>query len=155
MKKTKILPICFLALILSSGNLLADRSGRNYVSALQTNMATSSQGYCSIRTLKGTYSYTVTGYDQNSPYAESGLETYDGRGNIVGLGSDSADSNNSGFRGTYTVNSDCTGTVDYGDNIVYNIYVRTDGAGFTFLDKTPGSVLTGDEKKISSKLILK
>jgi hypothetical protein len=156
MKKSQILTICSLALILTSGNLLANRSGRHDVSALQNNaLAASSPSYCSIKTLKGTYSYSVTGYDGNGPFAESGLETYDGKGNIAGLGSDTSDPNNAPFIGSYSLYGDCTGIADYGDNIIYNIYVKPDGSGFTFLDKTPGSILSGDEKRISKKLILK
>ncbi len=156
MKKTRILPLCSLVLIFTSGDLLAKRFDRSDVSALQNiSTAASGQSYCSIHTLKGTYSYNVTGNYGNSPFAESGLETYDGKGNIVGLGSDSSDSNNASFTGAYSINGDCTGTVDYGDNAVYNIYVKPDGSSFSFLDKTPGNVLAGEERRISKKLFLK
>ena len=156
MKHKKILPVCSLILILTSGDLLAKRFERSNASAVKSiSTSTSGQSYCSIHTLKGTYSYNVTGNYESFPFAESGLETYDGKGSIVGLGSDSSDSNNASFTGTYNINSDCTGTLDYGDNTLYNIYVKPDGSSFSFLDRTTGSVLAGEERRISKKLFLK
>lgn len=157
MKKiTRILPVCSLALILVSGDLPAKRLDRSDVHALQSGGKTASgPNHCSTKTLKGTYSYTVNGTYDGVPFAESGLETYDGKGKLIGLGSDSSDPSNSSFRGVYSLNADCTGTVDYGDSGVYNIYVKPDGSGFTFLDKTPGRVLASEERRIYRKLMLK
>ena len=156
MKKTRILPIISLALMFSSGDLLAKRFDHGKVNVLQLSpTAASGQNYCSTKTLKGTYSYNVTGNDGSAPFAESGLETYDGKGNIRGLGSDSSEPNNAPFGGEYNINSDCTGTLDYRDGAIYNIYVKPDGSGFSFLDKTQGNVLAGEERRISKKLILK
>jgi hypothetical protein len=140
----------------SSGDLLAKRFDHGKLNVLQvTANAANGQNYCSAKTLKGTYNYNVTGNDGSAPFAESGLETYDGKGNIHGVGSDSSEPNNAPFGGVYSINGDCTGTLDYGDGAIYNIYVKPDGSGFSFLDKTPGNVLAGEERRISKKLILK
>ena len=141
---------------LNTGDLLAQRlnhDSRHAVSATAASPA--SPSYCSIKTLKGTYSYAVQGYERSSAFGESGMETYDGKGKIIGLGSESANPDNIPFKGTYTVEANCTGALDYGDGNIYNIYVRPDGSGFSFLDRTPGNTLVGEETRISRKLILK
>jgi hypothetical protein len=72
---------------------------------------------CSLSTLTGTFAYTVTGSFVAAPapvgpYAEVGAQTFDGNGGTTTAGM----SNTNGSpapatsTGTYTVNSDCTGT---------------------------------------------
>jgi len=72
---------------------------------------------CSNASLQGTYGYTSIGTitsppDIAGPIAEVGAQTFDGRGNTTATATLS--SNGTIFpltiTGTYTVNSDCTGT---------------------------------------------
>lgn len=164
MNKSFVLSLLASVLLLNTGELLAHRltagkvkvqltAGKVKVQQRQS-VAANAKAYCSSKTLKGTYSYAAQGYEAGSPFGESGMETYDGKGNVTGLGSDSSNPDNGSFTGIYTVNSDCTGAVDYGDDIVYNIYVKPDGSAFSFLDRTAGNVLAGEERRISKKLIL-
>lgn len=156
MNKSYVLSLFASVLLLNAGELLAHRLPTDKVKSLQKNpVTTSDKAYCSNKTLKGTYSYAAQGYEAGSPFGESGMETYDGKGTVTGLGSDSSNPDNGSFTGTYTVNSDCTGVVDYGDDILYNIYVKPDGSAFSFLDQTVGNVLVGEERRITKKLILK
>jgi hypothetical protein len=69
---------------------------------------------CSNRTENGSYGTQFTGSDAGTPFAEVGIFTADGKGNVTGadvanLGGISISSNN--ITGTYDVNSDCTITV--------------------------------------------
>lgn len=125
--------------------------------AVQT-VAAQGKAYCSNKTLKGTYSYSVQGNSTENggqkPFAEAGMESYDGRGNIKGNGSDSDNPTNSSFSGTYTINPDCTGTLNY-DQTVYNIYVKPNGNAFQFIDTTTGSVLSGQEIRVNNALIIR
>lgn len=155
MNKSFVLSLFASVLLFNAGELLAHRLPDGKVKTLQRQpVKPSAKAYCSSKTLKGTYSYAAQGYEAGSPFGESGMETYDGKGHVTGLGSDSSNPDNGSFSGTYTVNSDCTGAVDYGDDIVYNIYVKPDGSAFSFLDQTVGNVLAGEERRISKKLIL-
>ena len=72
---------------------------------------------CSNATLNGTYSRTDTGFVTAPPAIAgplAGVSTvnFDGNGGVTGAGMSSLNGNvsSSTFKGTYTVNSDCTGT---------------------------------------------
>jgi hypothetical protein len=72
---------------------------------------------CSNASLQGTFAYTVTGSFVAAPaplgpYAETGAQTFDGNGLTAASGMSSTNGNISPATsaGTYTVNSDCTGT---------------------------------------------
>jgi hypothetical protein len=72
---------------------------------------------CSNASLTGTFAYTVTGSFVAAPaplgpYAEVGTQTFDGAGTTTTVGMSSTNGNvaPSASTGTYTVNSDCTGT---------------------------------------------
>jgi hypothetical protein len=78
---------------------------------------------CSNATLQGGFGYTSTGNLLASipmlpppfagPFAEAGRQTFDGKGNTDGSATLSANGNIQAvtITGTYTVNSDCTGTM--------------------------------------------
>lgn len=122
--------------------------------------------FCSTRTLAGTYIYSSHGVSTSGGsdvYFEAGMESYDGRGNVVNVwvGSDSTDpASPERETGTYVINGDCTGTVTYTNGAVYSIFVSPTGDSFTFVKagKVPGGTPnsnSGDEKRVSWGLILK
>ncbi|MEE4296578.1 MAG: hypothetical protein V2J20_08195, partial [Wenzhouxiangella sp.] len=45
--------------------------------------------FCTTGTLRGTYQYREEGYWDGLPYRSSGLESFDGQGNVVGMATDS------------------------------------------------------------------
>lgn len=72
---------------------------------------------CNNATLQGTFAYTVTGSFVAAPatpglYAEVGAQTFDGNGNtaVSGMSNSNGTAASTDRAGTYTVNSDCTGT---------------------------------------------
>jgi hypothetical protein len=41
------------------------------------------EAYCSLKTLKGSYAYSIQGYRGGQPYASSGLFSFDGAGQVA------------------------------------------------------------------------
>jgi hypothetical protein len=97
---------------------------------------------CSNATLRGSFGYTSTGTLLDSfvpppfagPFGEIGRQTFDGKGNTNATATVSSNGNIStvGVNGTYTVNSDCTGSMtlnipDFGATVHAN-FVIDDGA---------------------------
>jgi hypothetical protein len=111
--------------------------------------------YCSVTTLKGTYTYASQGYYGGEPYAESGMESYNGAGNVVIMYTDSLGRANMGDTATYVIGADCKGTVTYSSGSVYNLYVSPNGDGMTYILTSGDGVIAGETKRISNKLILK
>jgi hypothetical protein len=96
-------------------------------------------------TLRGTYmshgSGTIVGL---GPIAAVGLLIYDGKGNLVNPFTASANGNvgSATTYGTYTVNSDCTGTVRLGGSN-YNFVVDADGSKVFWIETDAGTVFSG------------
>lgn len=82
----------------------------------------SNGGMCSIATLRGSFGYTSTGTlllsavpaPYAGPFAEVGIQSFDGRGNTQATATIDSNGNINqqvGISGTYVVNSDCTGSM--------------------------------------------
>ena len=115
---------------------------------------------CNNATLQGTFAYTVTGAIVAAPaaplgpYAEVGAQTFDGNGNTATAGN----SNSNGSiapvteTGTYTVNSDCTGTfilqIAPGIASHYFFVIANSGASYQAICLDPVAVVT----RIGTKL---
>jgi hypothetical protein len=110
---------------------------------------------CSLRTLNGSYggtfSGTIVGF---GPIAGIGVANFDGHGHVTGT--DTVNINGSGgifesSSGTYTVNSDCTGTrveaFPDGRVVSSSFVIVNQGKETLFLNTAPGVVITGSEKK--------
>ena len=113
---------------------------------------------CSNATLRGTYAYTSTGSittppDLAGPIAEVGTQTFDGKGATTTTFTASGNGNifQTTFTGTYTVNPDCTGTINLtalgpvppAGTIVTLFFVIDDYFnGFQAIETLPGVVIT-------------
>jgi hypothetical protein len=81
------------------------------------------QGGCTVANLKGAYGLAVNGFfydNQGSQgvYSSAGLALADGNGGITGTDTvnvDGSATRGRQFTGTYTVNADCTGTMNLRD----------------------------------------
>jgi len=97
---------------------------------------------CSNALLKGSWGYTGTGAllaayvgpTDAGPFAEVGRQTFDGKGNTTATAtlSSNGDIAQVTVKGTYTVKSDCTGTmtlnvVEFGSTVDLNIVIDEDG----------------------------
>ncbi|UZR29745.1 hypothetical protein [Methylococcus mesophilus] len=125
------------------------------VLTLAVSMEAAGKEYCSVKTLKGTYSYSTQGYYVGNPYAESGMESYNGAGNVVNTYTDSLGRANAGDTATYVIGEDCHGTVTYNSGSVYNIYVSPNGDSMTYILTSGDGVIAGTSHRVSNKLILK
>ena len=101
-------------------------------------------------TLVGTYmshgTGTVVGVGQ---VAAVGTITYDGHGNLVNPFTLSVNGTVSTFTqsGTYTVNSDCTGTVVQGGSH-YDFVVSPDASTVFWIETDPGTIITGTASRM-------
>jgi hypothetical protein len=113
---------------------------------------------CSLKSLKGSYGYAFAGLQfpsapsavGASPAAAAGLMVFDGRGGLT-----AQDTFNHGAvirrvgAGTYTVDSDCTGSAELGGDFAglsFYFAIVVPGKEFSFLITTPGTALPGIAK---------
>lgn len=117
---------------------------------------------CSNASLRGTYAYSSQGFIQATPdtspagfvpWVQTGVAVYDGHGNILSgtftVTTTTANNPEGSFRGTftgtYTVNRDCTGTVqvDLGDGTLFNFDLVVQGPEkHTYNGTDPGFFLS-------------
>jgi hypothetical protein len=119
------------------------------------------QDTCTKASIAGRYGFTISGAVVNSDgsfysVAESGTVTADGNGKLTGT-----DTNSQGgqiqsqtFTGTYTVNSDCTGTVSTADSAGpshFNIVIVDNGQEILFIESDAGVAVSGSAKPQATK----
>lgn len=118
------------------------------------------QPSCANASLNGSFGYTNTGTilagPDAGPFAGVGRQTFDGKGNTQATATVSVNGNifHVTIKGTYVVNSDCTGsmilTVSAGPETFANhvdLVVVDGGAEFRAINTDPGSVITTVGKK--------
>jgi hypothetical protein len=108
---------------------------------------------CSDATLNGTYALTFSGFTTRgpvpaainnfTPVAGGGLVTFDGHGNVstsetVSVGGLISPVD---VPGTYTVNSDCTGTFITTPNAQLNLVILRNGKEIQAVNTVPGNVI--------------
>jgi hypothetical protein len=108
---------------------------------------------CSAATLDGTYALTFSGFSTGGPVpaainafipvAGAGLVTFDGNGNLsasetVSIGGLITPVN---VPGTYTVNSDCTGTFITTPNAHLNLVILRHGREIQAVNTVPGNAI--------------
>ena len=108
---------------------------------------------CKKSTLKGVYVFHSSGVVGGNAYAESGNESFDGRGHVVGHVVDSTDAHGE-LIGTYVINPDCSGTITYTspEPLEEDIHLGPKGDFFTYIDHHPGTgeVVSGEETRQSN-----
>ena len=121
--------------------------------------AVHAQSGCSNATLTGNYGLSFGGFQiqhgtqRSVPFYGAGLATFDGAGNAsatFSFGVNGKISTNQPYTGTYTVNSDCTGSVTAtpgsgGDN--FAVVILSGGAEVLAVDISAGETLTADFKR--------
>jgi hypothetical protein len=143
----------FVALAVSATLVFVVTSWKHAATAVHA------QGGCSVATLNGNYPSVITGASapghsvkgmNNVPNAAVGVATFNGTGGFSiaytvvfnGVASTASDT------GTYTVNSDCTGTItDASINIHFNIVTVGGGAEVFGIITDAGFTDTLDAKK--------
>jgi hypothetical protein len=109
---------------------------------------------CSNATVQGTFAYTSTGYitappSIAGPFAETGTQSFDGRGGTTAAVTSSQNGNILPLTvtGTYTVNPDCTGTMTLQVSpiaVTVDVFFVIDdgGNGFQAIETDAGFVIT-------------
>ena len=120
----------------------------------------SSRAKCSVATLEGTYLFAqngveIKGNDQR-PFAIAGYDVFDGNGEVKGLASGNFNgkiTRNEPLPGTYTLKTNCTGTLTFTNGTRYDIFIAPDGSMFTFVRTNPEIVSAGFEVRGSAKRV--
>jgi hypothetical protein len=106
-------------------------------------------------TLHGNYMSRATGTIVGvGPITAVGRIDYDGQGSFVNPFTASVNGAVSEATeiGTYTVNSDCTGSVVATDGAHYNFVITPDGSRFDWIDTDPGRVFSGTAIRLTRRL---
>jgi hypothetical protein len=104
---------------------------------------------CSESTLDGVYLYSIQGFFEGNPYAEAGMEIYDGAGNIAVSYTDNL-GDTQVAKGTYVINGDCQGSSTYEDGASYSSFIAPKGGSFVFNSKTQDSQVAGIERRVAT-----
>jgi len=110
-------------------------------------------GGCSNKTLSGNYGATIIGNVSGLPLAELDLVSADGKGNFTS-GSGTLSFNGSistfTFTGTYTINSDCSGSASLSTGVTQNLVIKADGSEVMFIGTNdPSAQVTGNAKRLN------
>lgn len=114
------------------------------------------EAYCSLKTLKGSYAYSIQGYRGGKPYASSGLFSFDGAGQVAILYTSSIERTQLFTTGTYTVDGNCSGSMTLAAaTVVNNFYLSPTGDSFNFVRVSQDDVIGTEARRVSRKLIAK
>lgn len=112
---------------------------------------------CSTRTLRGVYQFRASGFNivNGAAVPKAIIETlvFDGRGNVLTPEISLSANGNiiqppQGAPGVYTVDADCTGTLTFGDGIMFDLQVSPYGKTVNMLQTNPGTVMQGAAQKV-------
>jgi hypothetical protein len=124
------------------------------LSLISAPAASADEKACSVAGLKGTFTYTGTGFNVSAngaaaPFAEVGTQTFDGKGATSTTFTASANGNifHITLSGTYTVNPDCTGTVTLltpapNPTVTLFFAIAANYNEFQAIETLPGAVVT-------------
>lgn len=114
-----------------------------------------SSAYCSLKTLKGSYAYSIQGYRGGQAYASSGLFAFDGAGKVTILYTSSIERKQLITTGTYTVDGDCSGSMTLAAaTVVNNFYLSPSGDRFNFVRVSDDDVIGTEALRVSQKLLV-
>jgi hypothetical protein len=111
---------------------------------------------CSVETLRGSYLVAGRGeapigeQNANFPTVTIAVWNFDGRGNMSGFGTASAGgtiTRRLPLTATYTLDSDCTGTFQFGSGAGWELFVTFDGSEGETLNLNTGSIATRSFKR--------
>jgi hypothetical protein len=139
-----------------------DNHSRAAIAMVALGLAASAraESNCSVATLKGTFGFNANGFltapsPGPGPFAAIGVQSFDGKGNTAATSTVSVngDVHRVTINGTYTVNSDCTGsmTLTFSPSGLVNhldFLVFSNGAKLQGIRTDPGVVGTGNYRKL-------
>lgn len=111
--------------------------------------------YCSLKTLKGTYAYSIQGYRGGHAYASSGLMSFDGAGHVALIYTSSIERRQLPTTGTYTVEGNCSGSMTLATTTVNAFYLSPTGDSLNFVRVSADDVIGTEARRVSRELIVK
>ena len=112
---------------------------------------------CNLKTLRGVYQFAASGFNIVNGVAlpKAIIETlvFDGRGNVLTPEISLSFNGNivqppQGAPAVYTLEADCTGTLTFGDGIMFDLQIRPYGKTVNMLQTNPGTVMQGKAEKV-------
>src|SRR5271154_400383 len=143
----------------TAGKVFTIAAALTFALAIATTAQASDKG-CSVNTLRGSYAQTGSGVvtappDQAGPFANVGTLIFDGNGGLTGALTVSSNGSSAQVTetGTYTVNSDCTGTytvqiAPFGITSNAFFAIDTNGDELEIIVTDPDSAITCVAKKL-------
>lgn len=132
--------------------LLAGASFNTFAEPIQQH----EKAYCSLKTLTGSYAYSIQGYREGRPYASSGLFSFNGAGEVAILYTSSIERAQLFVTGTYSVDGNCSGSMTLADKtVVNNFYLSPTGDSFDFVRVSSDDVIGTEARRVSRELIVK
>ncbi|MBV8143694.1 MAG: hypothetical protein JO184_01715 [Gammaproteobacteria bacterium] len=117
--------------------------------------------HCALAAMRGTYAFAGTGTNSGVPYSTSGMESYDGQGNLKYTQLWHEGGMTYTYNGTGKVTSitaNCIAKVVYdGDTTnIWTFFVAPDGSRFYYNNNRPGGQVEsgGHEDRISYALLV-
>jgi hypothetical protein len=107
-------------------------------------------------TLRGTYLSHGTGTIAGGPISAVGTATYDGNGNTSNTFTASVNGTilkSVTVTGIYTVNPDCTGSLEAQNGAHYDFVVNPDGKTVFWIETDPGTVFSGDQVRFKQAAV--
>jgi hypothetical protein len=124
------------------------------ITGREVRVSTSLTPKCSLKTLKGTYVYSLIGYRDGVQYIESGQEVFDGKGSIRNTFTDASGMTVT-TAGTYLMGDHCIGETRYQDTgDTYSVYVDPKGDSFTYASmiSRSGNLAVGSERRVGKQV---
>lgn len=116
---------------------------------------------CSLDSLRGTYAWFVAATSiYSGPYSASGMESFDGRGNMKGyqLSSDGVTQSTVTYTATYTITRNCIATLIYeGDTAnPFTAFVAPDGSAYFWNNNSGfGGISGGKVERTTTALLIR
>lgn len=120
-----------------------------------SSFSASADAYCSLKTLKGSYTYSNQGFREGQPYASSGIMSFDGAGAVWNVYTSSVERKQLSTKGTYTVDGNCTGSIAFDTGSVNHLYLNPTGDNFNFMRASKEAVIGSEARRVSRELIVK
>lgn len=110
---------------------------------------------CSLRTLKGSYVYSIQGYRGGKPYASSGFMAFDGAGKAAVVYTSSIERRQLTVGGSYTVDGNCFGVMNLATSTINHFYLSPDGDRFEFVRVSDDDVIGATATRVTRAFIVK
>ena len=108
---------------------------------------------CSASTLDGSYVYSTQGTLDGEPYASAGIMSFDGEGTIAILATRSVEREQVTQSGTYTVESNCSGSMEVEDGTINSLYLDPAGKSFKFVRVTGEGAVGGEAERVTTGFV--